>query len=87
MYILYLQFAAIHTSSVSQVNALCDLAFYSHFQDPIHDEITKALNEKGGWSKHSLMYMRKLDSSLRESQRLFPVTIGMPYSINIYGIY
>lgn len=76
--ILYLDFSAIHTSSMSITQALHDLAAHPEFQDPIRDEIESVLREFGGWTKQALTKMKKLDSSLKESQRLHPVTTG-PY--------
>lgn len=76
VYILYIQFSAIHTSSVSLVNALYDLAIHTEFRDPIKNEIEQVLQEHGGWTKQALRKMKMLDSSLRESQRLYPATTG-----------
>jgi hypothetical protein len=56
---------------------LYDLATHPEFQDPIRDEIENALEEYGGWTKQALSNMKKLDSSLKESQRLYPVTTGL----------
>ncbi|KAF8537364.1 cytochrome P450 [Trichophaea hybrida] len=72
--ILYLDFSAIHTSSISITQALYDLATHPEFQTPIRDEIESVLAEHGGWTKPALTQMKKLDSTLRESQRLHPVT-------------
>jgi cytochrome P450 len=74
--ILYVNFSAIHTTSVSIAQALYDLAVHREFQDPIRDEIKCILKSSGGWTRHALTKMRKLDSSLKESQRLHPVTTG-----------
>ncbi|PWY89862.1 cytochrome P450 [Aspergillus heteromorphus CBS 117.55] len=74
LYILYIQFSAIHTSSASLVNVLHDLAASPGFQNPIKDEVNAVLQKDGNWTKQSLAKMGKLDSSVRESQRLHPVT-------------
>ena len=74
--ILYLNFSAIHTTTVSITQALYDLAAHREFQDPIRDEIKHILKSSGGWTRQALAKMRKLDSSLKESQRLHPVTTG-----------
>ncbi|RPA73068.1 cytochrome P450 [Ascobolus immersus RN42] len=72
--ILYLNFSAIHTSTVSVMQSLYDLASRPEAQDQIRDEIQMALSEGEGWTKESIASMWKLDSSIRESQRLTPVT-------------
>ncbi|OCK87132.1 cytochrome P450 [Cenococcum geophilum 1.58] len=72
--ILYLDFSAIHTTTISITHALHNLATHTEFQDPIRDEIECVLRNSGGWTKQALKDMRKLDSSLKESQRLHPVT-------------
>lgn len=61
---------------MSITQALYDLATHPEFQDPIRDEIESVLSEFGGWTKQALTKMKKLDSSLKESQRLHPVTTG-----------
>ncbi|KAI9786674.1 MAG: hypothetical protein M1839_006225 [Geoglossum umbratile] len=72
--ILYIAVSAIHTSTVSITNALYDLATHPEFQPPMRDEIESVLESHGGWTKQALAKMKKVDSSLRESQRLNPVT-------------
>ncbi|KAF8521467.1 cytochrome P450 [Trichophaea hybrida] len=72
--ILYLDFSAIHTSSISITQALYVLATHPEFQTRIRDEIESVRAEHGGWTKPALTQMKKLDSTLRESQRLHPVT-------------
>jgi cytochrome P450 len=72
--ILYIGVSAIHTSAISITNALYDLAAHPEFQNPIRDEIERVLEEYGGWKKQALAKMKNLDSSLKESLRLHPVT-------------
>ncbi|KAJ5540465.1 cytochrome P450 [Penicillium frequentans] len=74
MYILYIQFSSIHTSAASLMNALFDLACHRESQIPIQREIAQVLELKGGWNKQALSNLKSVDSSLRESQRLHPVT-------------
>jgi len=74
--ILYLDFSAIHTSSISITQALYDLAEHPEFQEPIRSEIESVLSQHSGWTKQALTQMKKLDSTLKESQRLHPVTTG-----------
>ncbi|KAI5776568.1 cytochrome P450 [Geopyxis carbonaria] len=74
--ILFLNFAAIHTSSITLTHALLDLASAPHHLAPLRKEIEESLKTYGGWTKPALTAMKKLDSVLRESQRLNGVTIG-----------
>ncbi|CAG9982117.1 unnamed protein product [Clonostachys byssicola] len=74
MRILYIYISAIGTTSTAIGQAVYDLAENAKFQDPIRDEIVSIVQEFRGWSKSSLNKMRKLDSSIKESQRLHPVT-------------
>lgn len=53
-----------------------DLAAYPEYQEPLKEEIESALRKFGGWQKQALTHMKKLDSVIRESQRMSGVTIG-----------
>ncbi|KAK2733887.1 hypothetical protein FQN57_001937 [Myotisia sp. PD_48] len=75
-YILYIQFSALHTTTISLINAIFDLAAHPEAQIPIREEIRDTLNDCGGWTKNALAKMKLLGSSLKESQRLHPVTTG-----------
>lgn len=48
--------------------ALFDLASRPEYIEPIREEIESIIAEEG-WSKSSVMKMRKLESFLKESQR------------------
>ena len=56
-------------SSQSITHALIDLAAYPEYLKPLREEIDAAVQE-GGWTKESVAKMWKLDSFLRESQRM-----------------
>ncbi|KAK2752697.1 hypothetical protein FQN54_008075 [Arachnomyces sp. PD_36] len=75
-YILYIQFSALHTSTACMTNVLLDLATHPKFQDPLKTEINTILETNGGWSKEAIIKMRKLDSALRETERLNPINTG-----------
>ncbi|KAH8818710.1 cytochrome P450 [Flagelloscypha sp. PMI_526] len=68
--ILLTNFAAIHTSTMSVTHALFDLAANPQYISELRDEI-EAITREHGWSKASLQKMSKLDSMMRESQRLW----------------
>jgi len=55
---------------------LLDLAAYPEYQDPLKKEIGTVLRQFGGWKKQALNHMKKLNSVLRESQRMNGVAIG-----------
>lgn len=48
--------------------ALYDLASRPEYIEPIREEIESIISEEG-WSKPSVMKMRKLESFMKESQR------------------
>ncbi|XXH01654.1 hypothetical protein Hte_008014 [Hypoxylon texense] len=72
--VLLVNFTSIHTSSFAITHVILDLASSKQeYIEELRDEITSvlALPEHGGqWSKRALAAMPKLDSVLRESQRL-----------------
>ncbi|KAI1138785.1 cytochrome P450 [Hypoxylon sp. FL0543] len=70
--ILLLNFASIHTSSFAITHAILDLAASKQENfDELRAEISAVLKEHGGeWNKRALAAMEKLDSVMRESQRL-----------------
>ncbi|KAI0327080.1 cytochrome P450 [Cubamyces sp. BRFM 1775] len=67
--ILFLNFAAIHTSSNSITQALYHLAEQPEYLQPLRDEIEPIVREEG-WTKAALGKMWKTDSVLREAQRV-----------------
>ncbi|KAJ7084985.1 cytochrome P450 [Mycena epipterygia] len=69
MRLLVLNVAAIHTSSMALTNALFDLTTYPSHIAPMREEAEHAVRE-GGWTKKAVNDMHKIDSFLRESQRL-----------------
>lgn len=70
--IMLLNFASIHTSSFAITHALLDLASSEQsYIDELREEIQEVLAAHGGeWNKRTLAAMTKLDSTMRESQRL-----------------
>ncbi|RPD64699.1 cytochrome P450 [Lentinus tigrinus ALCF2SS1-7] len=67
--IMLVNFAAIHTSSNSIAHALLDLAAYPEYIQPLREEIEGIISAEG-WSKAAMGKMWKVDSFLRESQRI-----------------
>ncbi|KAI0320025.1 cytochrome P450 [Amylostereum chailletii] len=66
--IIAVNFAAIHTSSLSFTHALYHLAAGPEYVNPLRKEIETVVAAEG-WTKAAMVKMRKLDSFLRESQR------------------
>ncbi|KAJ7644773.1 cytochrome P450 [Roridomyces roridus] len=62
----------VHGITVS--HALFDLACYPEYMQPLREEV-EAVVKAEGWSKAALNNMVKLDSFMRESQRMRPLSI------------
>ncbi|KAH9477542.1 Cytochrome P450 monooxygenase 103 [Psilocybe cubensis] len=67
--LLTINFASIHTTSMALTNILYDLATYPEYVEPMREEVERII-ESEGWTKSSMGKMRKLDSFVKESQRL-----------------
>ncbi|KAJ6469684.1 cytochrome P450 [Mycena vulgaris] len=67
--ILATNMAAIHTSSMAFTHALFDLSVHPEHFLPMREEAERVVKEEG-WTKAALNNMVKIDSFLRESQRL-----------------
>ncbi|KAJ7287864.1 cytochrome P450 [Mycena rebaudengoi] len=61
--------AAIHTTSMALTQALYDLTTYPEHMLPMREEAERVIREEG-WTKPALNSMHKIDSFLRESQRM-----------------
>lgn len=73
---LNLSMAAIHTTTDLLEQCLINLAENPQFLPAIREEIVEVLRTEG-WQKTSLYKMKRLDSAIKESQRLKPSSIGM----------
>lgn len=69
---LLVSLAAIHTTSMSVSHFIYDLCAYPQYVEPLREEIIRTLREDNGFKKTTLNKLRKLDSFLKESQRLNP---------------
>ncbi|KAF8637691.1 hypothetical protein AX16_010766 [Volvariella volvacea WC 439] len=67
--ILVVNFAAIHTTTMAFTHALYDIASRPEYVESLREEIQKIVDEEG-WTKAAMGKMRKLDSFIRESQRV-----------------
>jgi len=67
--------ASIHTSQMNAVHVIYDLAAHPEYVPELREEILAAARADGGWNKTSYARLRKLDSLLKESQRLNPPSV------------
>jgi len=80
---MQVSFASLHTTTSATTNALLDLATYSaEYVDELREEIEAAIADDGEatdengqlyFTKAAVSKMKKLDSFLKESQRLTPL--------------
>jgi cytochrome P450 len=68
--VLFLCLASIHTSTMSICHALFDLCYRPEYVEPLREEIKQAMAEEGGLTLSAINKMKRLDSFLKESQRL-----------------
>jgi len=67
--VMLINFAAIHTTSITLTNAVFDLAARPEYIKPLREEIEETIRAYG-WTKDAMGRMQKLDSFLKESSRL-----------------
>ena len=73
-----LALASVHTTLLRMVNVLYDLTSHPQYLDEIRREIKEEVESKEGWTSTSYSRLHKLDSVLRESQRMSPpTTLGL----------
>jgi len=72
--ILAVNFAAIHTSSRTFTHALYYLATFPEYAKPLREEVEEIIKREG-WTKAGIDQMYKIDSFIKESQRLHPLGI------------
>lgn len=75
---LIMGLASIHLTSMAAAHVIYDMCAMPEYFEPLRAELIDALTEDGGWSKMTVNKMRKMDSVLRESQRLGPPSLCMP---------
>lgn len=68
--VLFVAIASTRSTATSIVNTLFDLLSYPEYQEPLRIEIKEALAEGGGWNLSTIQKMKRLDSFIKESQRL-----------------
>lgn len=79
---LALSTAALHTSSDLMGQAVLDLCVNRDLIQPLRDEIHRTMGAdlkragEGGWTKASMQDLKLVDSVLKESQRMKPVSMS-----------
>ncbi|KAI0546145.1 cytochrome P450 [Xylaria curta] len=74
MKILFLVVAAMHSSAIATIHALCDLCAHPDLIEELREEAIREISANG-WTHGSLLRMFKLDSFLKESGRTNPAGI------------
>ena len=79
---LFLTLASIHTTSASILSTVYDLLDRPDSTAEILEEIrtVKAELQSDHWTKQALAKLEKLDSFMKESQRINPIGLGAPNS-------
>ncbi|EEB91421.1 hypothetical protein MPER_10218, partial [Moniliophthora perniciosa FA553] len=67
--ILIINFLSIHTTGIALASTFLYLACHPELHGPLREEI-EGIVEEEGWTKSAVARMRKLDSVLKEAQRL-----------------
>ncbi|KAG7095855.1 hypothetical protein E1B28_006548 [Marasmius oreades] len=86
MRVLSVNVAAIHTTSMAFTNALYYLAADPKLAEMLREEVETEVGRKG-WTKNAMDGMRKLDSFLKESQRLSGTSAGTGFVPNLFFTY
>lgn len=74
--IMPINFAAIHTTSLTAYDTLINiLCADPSVVESLREEAYRVLQEEGGWTKQGLSKMHRMDSAIRESQRMTPIAL------------
>jgi cytochrome P450 len=68
--ILFLCLASMSSSTMGITHAIFDLCAMPQYLAPLREEIQTTVAEEGGWTLAAVQKMKKLDSFLKESQRV-----------------
>nr|BAD94556.1 cytochrome P450 [Phanerodontia chrysosporium] len=75
--LMFINSGAVETTSQAVIHALYDISMRPELADELREEVERAIAEDG-WTKDATNKMRKLDSFLRESQRINgPMIVSM----------
>ncbi|KAI5928464.1 cytochrome P450 [Camillea tinctor] len=71
---LFLTLTSMHTTSGTLTSALFDMLSHPEYHDELTEEMKQAIAEGDGpWTLQQVSKMRKLDSFMKESQRVHPI--------------
>lgn len=74
--IMPLNFAAIHTTSLTAYETVVHILSASpDVIESLREEASRVLVEEGSWTKKALGRMHRIDSAIRESQRISPIAL------------
>ncbi|KAF1922218.1 cytochrome P450 [Didymella exigua CBS 183.55] len=74
--IMPLNFAAIHTTSLTAYETMINILSASpSVIEGLREEASRVLEEEGSWTKKALARMHRMDSAIRESQRVSPIAL------------
>lgn len=72
---LVMNFSALHTTSLSLTHAMYNLASYPEYAEPLRQEVVDCLGlDTTLWTKEAMEKCCKLDSFLKEGQRMNPLS-------------
>ena len=74
---LFLSIASIHTTAASVTQIFYDLLAHPEYHTDLQNEIEQTLAMHGKWTKQSIRELKRLDSFMKESQRVNPIGFGM----------
>ena len=79
---LFLNMAAIHTTTHTVTNIILDLCDRPEYVEILRQEVIKAIEAHGGVKAPALTAMKRLDSFMKESQRLNPMDLSkLPFHV------
>lgn len=74
--IMPLNFAAIHTTSLTAYDTMINiLCADPSVVESLREEAHRIFQEEGGWTKQGLTRMHRMDSAIRETQRVSPIAL------------
>jgi len=74
--IMPINFAAIHTTAITSYDVLSQiLSAGPDVTEKLREEAYRIFKEEGGWTKQGLSRMYRMDSAIRESQRIAPLSL------------
>jgi hypothetical protein len=74
--VMPLNFASIHTTSLTAYETMINiLGADANVIESLREEAYHVLSEEGGWTKQGLSRMHRMDSAIRESQRVSPIAL------------